>query len=123
MESNEVQILCYCFLVSVLYFTIYFSIFFYFTPYIFTQISVLLLLTFSNQSRYFNFGGSPFDNKSIKHHESVILDWQHDSARSTSPPRGFCQSNQCKRLENGVGQRGKTADLFMIQVQVSFICK
>ncbi len=26
---------------------------------------------------------------------------------------GFYQSNQCKSLENGVDQRGKTTDLFM----------
>ncbi len=111
-----VTVLKKIFLVSVLYFTIYFSDYFLLLlPTFLQKYLYFLLLTFSNQARYFSFGGSPFDNKSIIHHESVSLDWQRDSSRtrSASPPKGFYQSNPCKRLENGVDQRGKTTDLFM----------
>ncbi len=54
------------FLVSVLYFTIYFSDYFVLLlPTLLHKYLYFLLLTFSNQACYFSFGGSPFDNKSI----------------------------------------------------------
>ncbi len=77
-----ITVLKYIFLVSVLYFTIYFSDYFLLLLLTFLhKYLYFLLLTFSKQARYFSFGGSPFDNKSIIHHESVSLDWERDSVR------------------------------------------
>lgn len=80
---------------------------FTFTPHIFYT----SVLTFSNK---------PLDNKCLINHDSVSLDWQCDSARAHSAPKGFGQSNRCKRLENDERELLTYSGL---QVQFSFICE
>ncbi len=70
MGSNEVQILCYC--TEVDFYGICTLLHYLFSDYFLHLLLTFLhkylyflLLTFSNQARYFSFGGSPFDNKSI----------------------------------------------------------
>ncbi len=108
-----------------LYFTIYFSDYFYLYSLHFYRYLYFLLLTFQTRLVALVLVDHHSIKKYVIHHESVSIDWQPDSARarSTSPPKSLYRSNHCKRLENGVHQRGKTTDLCITSSVVSFICK